>query len=92
MSQVVVTTPQELESIVAQAVRAAVKAVMAETQSRYLSEDEAAQVLGKSPATLRTLRCRGKGPAYTKDGGRVMYDRHDIEAHMSAHKIRTRGN
>src|SRR3546814_14229411 len=43
---------------------------------RRLSEREAAAYLGPvTPRTLQDWRIKGMGPAYTKPGGRVAYDR-----------------
>jgi len=44
-----------------------------------IDEKEAATRLGLSPATLRTWRCRGKGPTFSKYGGAVRYDSDEIE-------------
>jgi hypothetical protein len=48
-----------------------------------LNDVVAAEVLGVSPATMRSWRCRGIGPKYVKDGpgvrAAVRYHRHDFE-------------
>jgi Helix-turn-helix domain len=44
-----------------------------------LNEKEAAPLLGLSVATLRTWRCREKGPSFHKFGGAVRYDPVEIE-------------
>jgi hypothetical protein len=53
-----------------------------------LNEKQAASLLGIAPATLRSWRCRGIGPAYVKMGhGRkspVRYNQTDIEAFVAA--------
>jgi len=49
--------------------------------SLLLSDKEAAPLLGVAPATLRSWRCRGIGPAYVKFAGLrggVRYDVRDI--------------
>lgn len=45
-----------------------------------LSSIEAAEYLGLSVATLRTWRCRGKGPNYVKLGRSVVYRIVDLDA------------
>ncbi|MEO1018095.1 MAG: helix-turn-helix domain-containing protein [Pseudomonadota bacterium] len=47
-----------------------------------LNEIEAASRIGRSPATLRSWRCRGRGPIYIKDGGSVMYLLSDLDAYL----------
>jgi hypothetical protein len=44
-----------------------------------LNEKEAAEQLGLAVATLRTWRCREKGPSFLKMGGAVRYDSLEIE-------------
>lgn len=39
---------------------------------------QAAERLHLRPSTLVTWRCLGRGPAYKKIGGRVMYEDSDI--------------
>ena len=46
----------------------------------FLSTDEAACVLGLSPATLRTWRALDKGPKFYKFNRAVFYRTEDIEA------------
>jgi Helix-turn-helix domain len=49
-----------------------------------LTDKQAAPLLGVAPATLRSWRCHGIGPAYVKLGlgpkAACRYIRHDIEA------------
>jgi Helix-turn-helix domain len=56
--------------------------------SSWLIDDkQAAVLLGVAPATLRSWRCRGIGPAYVKLGlgpkAACRYTRHDIEAFIA---------
>jgi len=44
-----------------------------------LNEKQAAERLGLAVATLRTWRCRQKGPCFLKMGGAVRYDALEIE-------------
>ena len=50
-----------------------------------LTEEEAAAYIGVSPATLRSWRCRERGPRFIKVGRRVGYLRKDLDAYLSAH-------
>lgn len=44
----------------------------------------AAAYLGLSPSTLAKLRCAGGGPAFTKLGRVVVYERYDLDAWVDA--------
>jgi len=49
-------------------------------ERRLLHTNEAAELLGLSPATLSKLRYTGKsGPRYLKLGRRVVYDPSDLQ-------------
>jgi Helix-turn-helix domain len=53
----------------------------ATNNNSLLNDKQAAPLLGVAPATLRSWRCRGIGPAYTKFPGLrggVRYDLRDI--------------
>jgi hypothetical protein len=41
--------------------------------AEYWTEDEMAEVRGKTPRTLRAERQRGDGPPYAKDGRTILY-------------------
>ena len=47
-------------------------------RKEYLTEKEAALLFSLSAATLKTLRSRGGGPSYIKNGSRVLYLRAGI--------------
>ena len=47
---------------------------------RFVDTAEAARILGLSPRTLEKQRCQGRGPAYHKLGGRVLYALVELEA------------
>jgi len=51
---------------------------------RYLTNDEAAEVLRLSPRTLEKLRIQGGGPRFRKFGRRVMYSLADLETWADA--------
>ena len=45
-----------------------------------------AEKLDSSPQTLANWRSSGKGPAFIKVGGRVMYDDADVDAWLHAQR------
>ena len=57
-----------------------------DTDARYWNTKRAADYLGFSPDTLNRMRLTGDGPRYAKLGGRVIYDRSDIDAWVEANK------
>ncbi len=50
----------------------------------HLHQRDVAQRWRVSPRTLERWRVEGRGPAYLKIGGRVIYRLEDIEAYESA--------
>jgi predicted DNA-binding transcriptional regulator AlpA len=58
-----------------------------QSATNLLTEHEVAPMLGVSPATLRSWRCRGIGPPYVKLGrgpkSPVRYNRGDIEQYIA---------
>ena len=51
---------------------------------KHLNQTDLARRWKVSPRTLERWRWVGKGPAYLKVGGRVLYRLEDIEAHEQA--------
>ena len=47
-------------------------------EALYLSEIQAANIIGFSPTTLRKLRCIGGGPHFFKKGGKILYRKEDL--------------
>ena len=45
----------------------------------FLDQNELAERWLRSPRTLEAWRANGKGPSYTKIGGKVLYKIKDIE-------------
>lgn len=43
---------------------------------RFIGTRQAAEILGRSPATLKRWRYEGTGPDYVEIAGRVRYDLH----------------
>ncbi len=58
-------------------------------RKEFLTEDEAAKLFSLSAATLKTKRCRGGGPSYIKDGGRILYSRKSLQAYLEARRVKT---
>ena len=56
-------------------------------QMQLLNVRQAAAFLGLSLSRLANWRCNGKGPVYIKLGGRVVYDRRDLEAFVKAGRV-----
>jgi Helix-turn-helix domain len=52
--------------------------------AEMLNENQAALRLGLAVSTLRTWRCREKGPCFHKFGGAVRYDSIEIERYKLA--------
>ena len=48
---------------------------------RHINPFELARRWGINPRTLQNWRCKGKGPAYLKIGGHIMYREDDVEAY-----------
>jgi len=57
-------------------------------EGTFLSTHEAAEVLGVAIQTLKHYRMTGKGPAFHKFGGQVLYARFDLEAWAKARRRR----
>ena len=58
-------------------------------RKEFLTEEEAAKLFSMSAATLKTKRCRGGGPSYIKDGGRVLYSRKSLQAYLEGNRVKT---
>jgi hypothetical protein len=50
----------------------------------FLTNTEAAKVLGKHPATLANWRTWHRGPKFTKKGRRILYREADIKRWQAA--------
>lgn len=62
-----------------------------QTQVKWLTDIEVANLTGLSVFTLRAHRQKGIGIPYYKIGRSVRYKLDDVEAFMDAHKIRHLG-
>ena len=54
-----------------------------------LRAPDAAKYLGLAESTLAKLRMGRDGPAFHKLGRAVVYDRTDLDAWLSAHRVET---
>ncbi len=82
---VIVATPQELRSLIKDAVRTEMSAVRSTGKiADVLDEKQAAAYIDQKPGTLRQWRTNSKGPAYHKKGRRVFYKKNDLDAWMNA--------
>jgi excisionase family DNA binding protein len=55
---------------------------------KLLSTEEVAELLGRSPSTVRYLDMRGEGPRSFKIGRRRAYDQADVDAWIAAQKAK----
>ncbi len=63
-----------------------------DTQARsglqeYLTREEAAELLRRTPAVLAGWAYRRSGPPFIRTGGRVLYRRGDLEVWLERHRI-----
>lgn len=91
MSQLVVITPEELLTIVTEAVRREVGALVRESvkSKNIMTEREAAEYVGQSPNTLRQWRSDSRGPVYLKDRRGIRYDRKDLDTWLATNRTFT---
>lgn len=92
MSQVIVTSREEIDAIVSQAIRREMGSMMQTQRSRTnesFTSQQAAEYLGQSPNTLRQWRSQGRGPAYEKRGRNVRYQRNDLDVWRNANRVHT---
>jgi excisionase family DNA binding protein len=55
----------------------------------YLTTEEAAKYICAKRQTLETWRCRGVGPAYFKQGSKVLYAKEDLDRYVHAGGVRS---
>lgn len=63
-------------------------AVKVPQDTRWLNEREAAAYLGMSPLTLYRRRKSARSVPHVREGGRVMYDRDQLDEYMRAHAVK----
>ena len=54
----------------------------------YMNDVEAAKFLSLSAQTLRNWRVQSRGPAYSRAGRAIRYDKRDLEEFMNQNKVR----
>jgi len=52
----------------------------------HLTTEEAADYLRLKPSTLEAWRAKGKGPAYSTLGSRVIYTQSDLDTFVAANR------
>lgn len=57
----------------------------------YLTEQEVAIFCSVSTSTLRSERSRRQGPAFIKDGKRILYTHKDLREYFERRRVKTRG-
>ena len=93
MNQVAVLSPDEMQAMVRNAVRAELGAMVREAAmpKAAFSPVEAAEYLNMSEQTLRSWRSEGKGPAYVTLGRSIMYLKKDLDAFFESNRKFTSG-
>ena len=102
MSQITVTTlalsPEQLSSLVTDAVNAAVGRAALPEEARELeilkrketlTTEEVETLYGLKANTLRKRRMNGEGPAYSKDGERVLYTHSAVRKYLESRRQKT---
>ena len=92
MSQVIVTTREELATIMSQVVRrelCLLRQMPPQGGDDSLTPQQAAEYLNQSVNTLRQWRSQGRGPAYEKRGRNIRYHKRDLDAWRDANVVVT---
>ena len=78
----------EMQNVIKQiADTAAMRALeLAHAPTRYLKSKQAAQYLDMANLTLEKWRALGQGPAFTRVGKFIRYDRQDLDEFMTRHR------
>ena len=80
----VVVSSADLRELILSAVSDAL--AVREARKSY-DERSAARYLGIGRSTLGALRQAGSGPAYGVRGGRIVYDKRDLDAYCEATRV-----
>lgn len=98
-SEIVVMPVEQVQDVVAEAVRGALGGVtMGTRESRELdllqrkealSDKEVQLLFGINAGTLRNWRSQGRGPSFVKDGKVILYRRKDLETYMQGRRVKT---
>ncbi len=76
MTEVVAGRPVEIETAVVEPVRVRV------LPNGNMDSNNAAKYVGRAPKTLAMWRMQAIGPVWTKNGGRVFYNKETLDAFM----------
>ncbi len=76
MTEVVAGRPVEIETAEIEPVRVRV------LPNGNMNSNNAAKYVGRAPKTLAMWRMQGIGPEWTKNGGRVFYNKEALDAFM----------
>ena len=76
MTEVVAGRPVEIETAELEPVRVRV------LPNGNMDSNNAAKYVGRAPKTLAMWRMQGIGPEWTKNGGRVFYNKEALDAFM----------
>ena len=76
MTEVVAGRPVEIETSEIEPVRVRV------LPNGNMDSNNAAKYVGRAPKTLAMWRMQGVGPEWTKNGGRVFYNKEVLDAFM----------
>ncbi len=76
MTEVVAGRPVEIETAEIEPVRVRV------LPNGNMDSNNAAKYVGRAPKTLAMWRMQGIGPKWTKNGGRVFYNKEALDAFM----------
>ena len=76
MTEVVAGRPVEIDTAEIEPVRVRV------LPNGNMDSNNAAKYVGRAPKTLAMWRMHGTGPVWTKNGGRVFYNKEALDAFM----------
>ncbi len=96
MSQIIITTQEELEHLLRSIVGGATPSFPPEVlelellkRKETLTTEEVEILYGLKASTLRKRRMNGEGPAYSKDGDKVLYTHTAIKKYLEAKRQKT---
>jgi DNA polymerase III alpha subunit (gram-positive type) len=96
MSQVIVTTREDLAAVMAELMPAQAAPMPPEVvkleklkRKEYLTTEEVESVYGLNAQTLRKRRMQGEGPGYIKDGQKVLYAHAAVKAYLESRRQKT---
>ena len=58
--------------------------------TQHINQFQLSRRWGINPRTLQNWRCKGRGPAYLKIGGHIMYREDDIESYEAEQRHNNR--